>query len=228
MEGVRALLQSLLPLPGFSSGPKAGEQGSHFFSARIISCSGDLAVLRGGEKQFNALLRVPVQAGEVLLLRRAGQTGGLSRYRIVERLPAGVPPEPPAGGEERRELPCAAFFVKGAGDRKPAAALVRGSLPRRLPGGVHGSGAALELLVETENIGLVLVRLSLNSAGLHCRFEVESEAAGHALEEEARRILDRSGPCRDDEERLLAWSVRDLRLEAARLSGGGFGIDREA
>ncbi len=199
--------------------------------ARVSSVKGDMAVLRWQEGVFNASLDARVVPGETLLLKHKETKQGRPHYRIMARLSSATDDKNLSGREQAEP------FLFGL---MPDAGGKRGALPalvRFLPQDKQAKDLydepepLLELFLDTDNFGLVLVRFIYHKHDrLECRFIVESEQAGQALQKEAERLVVEAGGASTDEKREpLQWSVGNLRREAIEvMHRGGFSLDKKA
>lgn len=200
--------------------------------AKVISLKGDLAVLQREEGTLTASLNARVTPGEVLMLRYSGRREELPHYRIMARLPAGEDTGPTASRGSGE--PVLLGFLPGqAGGSGSLPTLLRFKPDRQSS---EGSDPAkpeplLEMFLDTDSFGLVLIQFYyFRDNRLQCRFTVESESAGRALEKEAGRLVaEAAGSGAAETGEPLQWSVGDLRrVTAEALHQGGLQMDRRA
>lgn len=199
--------------------------------AKVVSLKGEIANLRWQGGSFTATLSASVNPGETLLLKYSGLKEGRSHYKIMARFPAGS--ESAAGSfKESSEPLLFGLMTQQAEKESHAPALVK-LLPRKN----QGSDAAetrdplIELYIDTESFGLVLVRFYYyKDDRLECHFVVESTEAGQALQLEADALVTEAGGNKDGQNsEPLRWSVGNLRKAAAEtLSLGGLNLNARA
>lgn len=200
--------------------------------AKVTALKGEAAVLRWEGGNFTAVLNARVSPGETLLLEYNGMKDNRSHYRIMARFPGSNESNT---GAIRGETPEPFLFgiMPGVANQEGhAPALVR-FLPRgkQQPAEKTEPEPFLELFIDTENFGLVLVRFFYHSGGkkLECRFVVESREAGEALQQEAERLVDEAGGTSEDKGKPLQWSVGNLHLAASEaLHQGGYTLNTRA
>lgn len=199
--------------------------------ARVAALKTDAAVLRWEGGTFTAVLNAAVVPGETLYLEYKGIRQGLFQYRIIGRCKAVND-----GQVKREQSPGGAgllSIVPGSGSGSNAAtALVRLMHPRNRDNSAAGEIAPLlELFIETDKFGLILVRFYYHKNDrLECRFIVESEQAGRALQHEAESMVaENSGEEGEERGETLSWSVGNLRQAAAlALNRGGLTLNKKA
>ncbi len=199
--------------------------------ARVIAFKGDFATLRWEGGQFTASLNARVVPGETLMLQYSGVKKGRSHYKIMARFTgdidnsglvnrdAGEPVlfglVPSAGGKQGSSPALVRFFSEGKNDAE--------DLSEAKP--------LLELFLDTEHFGLVLVRFFYYKDNrLECRFIVESKEAGLALQREAEKIIaENDGGKGTSRGEIIRWSVGNLRqITAEALHKGGASLNTQA
>jgi hypothetical protein len=199
--------------------------------AKVISLKGDLASLRWQDGSFTASLSARVTPGETLLLKYNGVKQGSSHYRIMARFPLGGESGEVSYRDSNEPL-LFGMMPETRSGRETVPALVR-FLPQK-KGGADSGGELkplLELFIDTESFGLVLARFYYHKDDrLQCRFIVESQEAGEALQGEAERLIEEAGGTKSaDQNDSLHWSVGNLRRSAAEvLHQGGFSLNTQA
>lgn len=202
--------------------------------AKVTGLKGDAAVLRWEGGSFTALLNARVTTGENLLLRYTGRREGQSYYRIMARLPASGENRLPGNRGAAGEPLLFGLMPASSAERGSRPALVRFLPPGKRP---VTSGKEqeplLELFLDTESFGLVLVRFYYEQKNrLQCKFVVESREAGYKLEHEAQRLI-AEGKHNDSQvnktKKILDWTVGDLRrLSIEALHRGGHDLNTRA
>lgn len=201
--------------------------------ARVTATRGDYAVLRWQEGNFTASLNAAVNPGEILLLKNSGVRQGRPHYRILTRMPSGE-----EGLERSPARDTAEPVLFGL---MPSAGSGKGALPALVRFNPQGGSSAespeqtgpplLELFIDTERFGLVLVRFYYHGDDrLQCRFIMESREAGEALQGEASRLAaEAGGPAGGEREVSLHWSVGNLRKTVLEtLHKEGYTLNRQA
>ncbi len=201
--------------------------------AKVTALKGDAAVLRWEGGNFTAHLNARVVPGETLLLNYNGTKEGRPHYRIMARLPGSATTESNAfiNRADFSEPLLFGLFPGAANRYRSSPALVRFIPPRNKRERSHAQPDPLmELFLDTENFGLVLVYFySYAGKRLEFRFVVESQKAGKALEKEARRLVKEAGGEDNNTAVPLQWSVGNLRKKAVEiLHQGGFGLNARA
>lgn len=186
--------------------------------AKVVDIKGDQAILRWAGGSFPAKVETPVYRGEHLLLEHYAQRGEKLLYRILARS------ETPNRGTPLN-LPLAdsllwSFLVPFAHQNYPV--FIRYYQQRdRKSGVILRENPLLELIVETRNLGMVMVRVGIMKDGYSCVFLVETEEAGMKLEEEVRKLIEAEGREIAPGKELLSWSVYPVREEMAKEFAGG-------
>ncbi len=199
--------------------------------AKVASLKGEIANLRWQGGSFTATLSASVNPGETLLLKYSGIKEGRSHYKIMARFPAGG--ESAAGSVRDSFEPLLFGLMTQQADKEsPAPALVK-LLPRKNQGtdAVETRDPLIELFIDTESFGLVLVRFYYHKDDrLECHFVVESTEAGQALQFEADSLVTEAGGNQDGQNsEPLRWTVGNLRKTAAEtLSQGGLNLNTRA
>ncbi len=199
--------------------------------AKVTALKGEAATLRWQGGVFTAVLNARALPGETLLLEYNGIRKGHSHYRITARLNTAADSVKTTVRESAE--PQLFGLMPGTGGEQGAVP----ALVRFLPPEKQDSKTAeevdplLELFVDTENFGLVLIRFYYhNDDRLECRFIVESYQAGRALQLEADSLTAESGAGREEEKPAsLRWSVGNLRQVAVEvLHQGGLSLNARA
>ncbi len=184
--------------------------------AKVTELKGDAAVLRWKGGVITASLNARVSPGETLLLEHRGYREGRLHYRIMARFTA----ETDSFGKTIREigepvlLGLASVYEK---KEEQASAMLRYLPPEKnRKRSADGRKPLFELFMDTDNFGLVLIRFYYHQDDrLECRFVVESEDAGHALQQIADSIISENAD--EDEARKvesLSWTVGNLSQAA--------------
>lgn len=198
--------------------------------AKVTALKGEVASLRWQGGSFSALLNASALPGETLFLKQSGVKEGRPHYRIMTRL---------AGPEELRE------GAKVPGEPQlfslmtlmPNQKTVLPALVRFTPETAKNSGFSgpkeplLELFLDTENLGLVLVQFYyLQKDRFSCRFVVESAASGKALQAEAENLVKEAGQGEEHQGgEVLRWSVGNLKRAVSEvLLQEGCSLDKKA
>ena len=199
--------------------------------AKVASLKGEIANLRWQGGNFTATLSASVNPGETLLLKYSGLKESRPHYKIMARFPAGS--ENATGSiKESSEPLLFGLMTQQAEKESPAPALVK-LLPRKQQGNdlVENRDPLIELFIDTESFGLVLVRFYYHKDDrLECHFVVESTEAGQALQFEADSLVTEAGGNQDGQNsEPLRWTVGNLRKTAAEtLSQGGLNLNARA
>lgn len=205
--------------------PSAGRALPENLIARVMALKGDLATLRWEGGQFTASLNARVTAGETLLLQYNGVKKGRSHYKIMARFASEIDSSGLTGRDTGEPL-LLGLMPASSGRQGSSPALVR-FYPEGKNDAEETAEAKplLELFLDTENFGLVLVRFFYyRDERLECRFIVESKEAGMALQHEAEKIIaETDGGNKAAEGEVIRWSVGSLRqiaVEALHKGGG--------
>jgi hypothetical protein len=199
--------------------------------ARVTALRGEVAKLHWQGGIFLASLSASVIPGETLLLKYSGIRQERSHYRIMARFPAGTE------SVEGRPREASEPFLFGLLLQSPGGQEDIPALARFLPSCKQGEDPSggpdpiLELFIDTESFGLVLIRFYYyRDNRLECRFIVESREAGEALEHEAECLVTEQTGLKDNQDRAaLKWVVGDLRQFTAQvLHQGGLNLNRKA
>jgi len=200
--------------------------------AKVTALKGEAAVLRWDGGTFTAVLNAEVTPGETLLLSYKGMKEGRSHYRIMARFPGGKDLNSAAIGGESSESFLLGIMPGGVKQDGQTPALLRFySRGNQQRAEELESEPLLELFIDTEHFGLVLVRFFYYPGGkkLDCRFVVESKEAGEALQHEAERLIEEAGSINEDKGKPLHWSIGNLQLAASEaLSQGGYTLNTRA
>ena len=198
--------------------------------AKVTALKGEVAQLRFSGGSFSALLNAPAVPGETLFLKQSGVKEGRPHYRIMSRLKGS---EELHQGAKAPGEPQLFSLMSLIPDQKSALA----ALVRFVPEGAKGAGhmgpkePLLELFLDTENLGLVLVQFYyLQKDRFACQFVVESVDSGRALQKEAENLVKEAA--RDDNYEtgeVLRWSVGNLkRAVSEALLQEGYSLDIKA
>lgn len=186
--------------------------------AKVIDMKGEQAILRWAGGSFPAKVETPVYKGEFLLLEYYAQRGEKLLYRILART------ETPTRGTPL-SLPLAdsllwSLLVPFAHQNYPV--FIRYYPQREKKSGtILRENPMVELVVETRNLGLVMVRVGIKKDGFSCVFLVETREAGRRLEEEVKKLIEAEGREIAPGKELLSWAVYPVREEIAREFAGG-------
>ncbi len=200
--------------------------------AKVTALKGEAAVLRWEGGTFTAVLNAKVSPGEILLLKYKGMKEDRSHYRIMARFPGVNELNSGANRGEPSDSFLLGIMPGGVNQEGEAPALLR-FLSRGKQQRAEGieTEPLLELFIDTDNFGLVLVRFFYYPGGkkLDCRFVVESKEAGEALQHEAERLVDEAGGKGEEKGKPLQWSVGNLQRAASEaLHQGGFNLNARA
>lgn len=211
--------------------PSAGRPLPENLIARVMGLKGDLATLRWEGGQFTASLSARVIPGETLLLRYNGVKKGRSHYKIMARF-AGEVDNSGFASRDPGEPMLFSLMSATSGKQGTSPALVR-FYPegKKTAEEVAEAKPLLELFLDTENFGLVLVRFFYYKDNrMECRFIVESKEAGIALQREAEKIIAESEVGnRTEGSEVIRWSVGNLRqITAEALHKGGGSLNTQA
>ncbi|MFY9114644.1 MAG: hypothetical protein WAO23_05320 [Dethiobacteria bacterium] len=187
--------------------------------AKVIDVKGDQALLRWAGGNFSAKVETPVFKGEHLLLEYHTQRGEKLCYRILART------ETSMHRGTASNLPVTdsflwSFLIPFGHQNYPVFIRYYQQQEKKNLSGQKKS-PLLELIVETRNLGLVMVRIGIKKGGYDCIFLVESKEAGLRLEEEVRKLIEEEGRELAPGKELLSWSVYPVREEMAKEFAGG-------
>lgn len=211
--------------------PVAGRPLPENLIARVIALKGDLATLRWEGGQFSASLNARVIPGETLLLQYNGIQKGRSHYKIMARFTGEIDNSGMANRDPGEPL-LFGLMPSTAGKQGSSPALVRFfSEGKNNAEEVSEAKPLLELFLDTEHFGLVLVRFFYYKDNrLECRFIVESKESGLALQREAEKIIKENGEGGEPPQgEVIRWSIGNLRQVAAEaLHQGGGSLNTQA
>lgn len=211
--------------------PSANKNLPEKLVARVMGLKGDAATLRWEGGQFSASLSARVVTGETLLLQYSGVKKGRSHYKIVARFSSEI--DSSGSGTRDSSEPVLFGLMPGTyGKQGSNPALVR-FLPEGKKSSEPGKEVKplLELYLDTDNFGLVLVQFFFHKGDrLECRFVVETREAGQALQSEADNLIAESDETGQEKETdSLRWTVANLRqLTAEALHMSGINLNTQA
>ena len=237
MEGLKTILQKMvMPSQETFTSNNISEKDSLRLLARVIKTEGSRVMLHSSKGPLTGKVETPVFRGEQLLLEFAGIREGQLHFRILAR--SGGNPETLEGNQETKFTYWWSLLVNAGHDIPDYPLLVR-----YLPSQHHAEEenhydnnnantspkvSFLELIVDTHNLGLIMIRIEVASPHVHCKFLVESQEAGEALEREARATLGEAEPL-DNNHHLLDWNIHPVRKELAKNApSGSFTLDQKA
>lgn len=185
--------------------------------AKVVNLKDEAAVLRWKGGVITASLNARVSPGETLLLEHRGFRGGRLHYRIMARFTA----ETDSFGRATREASDPVLLGLMPADEKKYDQIP--AMLRYLPPKKNKSKPAaekkplFELFMDTESFGLVLIRFYYHQDDrLECRFIVETEEAGHSLQQIADNIIAESTDKNETRKvDSLSWTVGNLGQVAA-------------
>ena len=199
--------------------------------ARVIALKGDLATLRWEGGQFSASLNARVIPGETLMLQYNGIKKGRSHYKIMARFTGEIDNSGLANRDPGEPL-LFGLMPSGAGKQGSSPALVRFfSEGKNDAEDLSEAKPLLELFLDTEHFGLVLIRFFYYKDNrMECRFIVESKEAGLSLQREAEKIIaENDGGKGTSRGEIIRWSVGNLRqITAEALHKGGASLNTQA
>lgn len=199
--------------------------------AKVITLKDEAAVLRWKGGVITASLNARVSPGETLLLEHKGFRAGRLHYRIMARFTA----ETDSFGKATREAADPVLLgLMPAYEKKheQVPAMLRYLPPKKNKNKSAAEKKPLfELFMDTESFGLILIRFYYHQDDrLECRFIVETEDAGHALQQIADSIIAESAD--ENEARKvesLSWTIGNLGQAAAEaLNIGGSSLNARA
>lgn len=190
--------------------------------AQVVDVKGDKALLRWPGGRFTANLETPVFKGEQLLLEYYTQRGERFCYRILARtdMHSGKTLTFSQGTGAADSL-LWSFLVSYAQQTILYPVLIKYyPPPEDKKTSKTEKRTIFEIVVETRNLGLVMIRVGVTKDGYKCTFLVENKETGEAFEEEVRSILEEEGREITPGKELIAWSVFPVKKELAKTFTG--------
>jgi len=235
LSGVKNFLQTVFTNTREVFAPQENTKDSLRLLARVLKVDSNNIVLWSDKGRLTGKVETPVFKGEHLLLEFSGLKEGRLHYRILAR--SGLPQESTEGQNtgETRQPSLWSFLVSPAPGFSAYPVLVRynpyaGDEPAFFEESSEVQRRSiLEFIVETRNLGLVMIKLQLLDENVHCTFLVEEERAGRALEEEALYSLGEGQEKEAVSLNLIEWKVYPVREELLRSAPkGNFSLNQKA
>lgn len=203
--------------------PRADNKAIARMLARVIDVKGNKALLRWPGGRFSANLETPVFKGEQLLLEYFTQRGERYCYRILARteMPVGKNTPLSQGGQVGAESLLWSFLISFAQQTALYPVLIKYyPPPEDKKTGKTEQRTIFEIVVETRNLGLVMIRVGVIKDGYDFTFLVENKETGEAFEEEVRRLIKDEGQEIVPGKKLISWSVYPVKKEVAKNFSG--------
>ncbi len=221
------LIKMLDPAEGaFKTRSSEGGKAAARILAQVVDAKSDKAVLRWAGGRLSANIETPVSKGEQLLLEYYTQRGERACYRILARSSSG-----------REEMPVRNVMLTNQAPNTPESSLwtFLFSFSNQTPfypvmikyfpedeeeakqNPAHK--ALMDVVVETQNLGLIILRMGTSGSGFFCNFLVEDEKAGEVLEEGIKKILESEGAEIKEGKELLSWKVFPVKKEVSKHIG---------
>ena len=194
--------------------------------AQVVDVKNEKAILRWTGGRLSANIETPVSKGEHLLLEYYTQRGERACYRILARSTSG-----------REEIPVRSVMLTNQAPNTPESSLwtflfsfanqsaLYPVMIKYFPEDEEQAKqnpehkALMDVVVETKNLGLVLLRMGTSGNGYFCNFLVEDERAGKILEEGIKKILELEGAEIKPGKELLSWKVFPVKKEVSKHIG---------
>jgi len=234
MSGIKNFLQTVFSSKGIF-GNKSSEGQSLRLLAKVLKVEKQNIVLMSNQGRLQGRIETPVFHGEHLLLEFSGVKKGRLHYRILARSAFAQDTEGGRPGEIKQPLLWS--FLVNPGDGYPDYPVLVRYNPQQDNEDYYRSSSSgekrksmLEFIVDTKNLGLIMIKLQLFEDKVHCSFLVEEEASGKALEEEALNSLgDEGAEKRKSAAGIIDWKVHPVRQELLRSAPeGSFSLNKKA
>jgi len=200
--------------------------------ARVVDIKAGKVVLSSPKGKLTGKIETPVYRGEQLLLEFSGIKEGRVNFSILAR--TGATADLTEATPENR-YPSWWSLLVNAGMQLPEYPVLIRYIPvnreqkKSNYNSSDASSSVMELIIDTGNLGLIMIRIEFNQQKMHCSFLVEDQEAGKALEVEARKMLQKTQGNKHTSEKLLEWKVFPVREELARNAPEGlFTFDQKA
>ncbi len=214
------IIKMIDPAEGaFRPAPEGARKGSPArMLVEVLDVKEKEALLQGHKGKFKAKTETPVYKGELLVLDLQQSQGKEQPYRIAARTGIKEALTSQQQQQEQRTTSTGQDYMLwslsvSVPDREdPYPVMVRyyPQTSRNVPDS-KGKKKYLELVVETENLGLVMIQITKKGDGYACEFLVETNEAGKILEKEAYSLLGEAGKTSENGEKPIYWRVSPVK-----------------
>jgi len=200
--------------------------------AKVVNVKDGKVILNSPQGQLIGKLETPVFQGERLLLEFTGIREGRFHFSILARSHNNTDLLDKNIKEQRPPLWWALLVNTGIG-MPDYPVIIRyfpqGKFSQKNTYLAGNSVSILELIIETNNLGLLMIKIEFSQQQMHCSFLVETHDVGKCLEKEAIKIVQQKGDNFSTTQSLLSWKVHPVRQELIHsISEEVFIIDKKA